>query len=111
MNPEIKSFKRLRSNLILIVLEGNNDSDCELDLSLDDYNLPTALPSDYRSLETKEETKLMTRRQADLFIARQANLIQHSEGHALSPLELQRELNVIVKTNPGIEFIIVIKLS
>ena len=43
----------------------------------------------------------MTRRQADLFIARQANLIQHSEGHALSPLELQRELNVIVKTNPG----------
>ena len=91
----------MRSNLFLIVLGGNNDSDCELDLSLDDYNLPTALPSDYRSLETKEETKLMTRRQADLFIARQANLIQHSEGHALSPLELQRELNVIVKTNPG----------
>ena len=44
----------------------------------------------------------MSRKQADLFIATQSNLIQTAETHALSPKMLQKEINNILKSNPGL---------
>ena len=44
----------------------------------------------------------MTRRQADLVIARQSSMLQFSESTAMSPVELQREISTILKTNPGL---------
>ena len=44
----------------------------------------------------------MSRKQADLFIATQSNLIQTAEKHALSPILLQKEIDCILKSNPGL---------
>ena len=72
-------------------------------MSLDDYKLSSALPHDLqKSLNPASESKVLTRKQADLFIARQASLLQHFESKALSPIELQHELKIILKSNPGL---------
>ena len=47
-------------------------------------------------------TGFMSRKQADLFIARQSNLIQKAEGQALSPIMLKKEIDGILKSNPEI---------
>jgi len=90
-------------DILTKLVEARDDSGAELDLSLDEYKLPSALKrstEDQPSLE--EDTKLMTRRQADLLIARQASMLQFSEAQALSPQDLQREINMILKSNPGL---------
>ena len=75
-----------------------------MSLSMDEYKLPNSLPKDFQensSMEEKE-SKLLTRKQADLLIARQASLLHHSEMDALSPSQMQDELKVILKSNPGL---------
>ena len=44
----------------------------------------------------------MSKKQADLFIARQAALIQISDTHAMTPTQLQTEINNILRSNPAL---------
>ncbi|XP_044758566.1 anaphase-promoting complex subunit 5 isoform X2 [Coccinella septempunctata] len=48
------------------------------------------------------EKDLWTRRQAELFIATQAALVESNEGRAMNPGELQKVIGNILKTNPDL---------
>jgi len=90
-------------DILTKLVEAKDDSSADLDLSLEEYRLPSALKKSAEDPPSQEgDTKLMTRRQADLLIARQASMLQFSEAQALSPMDLQREVNMILKSNPGL---------
>ena len=71
-----------------------------------DYKLPTFLPAEYRmdSEERPEQREApgVSRRQADLFLAQQASLLQSNESSALSPKELQTEISRILTSCRGL---------
>jgi len=85
--------------------EQNSSSMNDMSMSMDEYQLPSSMPQAFQEnslISEEKESKLLTRRQADLFIARQATLLQHAESEAFSPSRMQEELKVILKTNPGL---------
>ena len=76
---------------------------------VDEYKLPSFLPAKFtRDLSgDKEDDDVgpdceVSRKQADLFIAQQVNLLQTNEAAALSPKNLQFEISRILKSNPGL---------
>jgi len=93
------SYFSVGANFLNSLIQDCKD-ESDLDFSLEEYKFCKGILSTNRPAE--EDEKLMTRRQADLFIARQANLLMHSEGHALPPIHLQKELNLILRSNPGL---------
>ena len=75
-------------------------------MEISDYGLTDNLPSEMSSSEEQEEeqeAKFITRKQADLFMARQSRLLHNAEGAALKPQDLQDELLVILRSNPGLK--------
>jgi len=91
---------------VLKRLLGKEDED-SLDMSLEcddsrpDYKLPSFMPKEF-SMDVVEEVGSVSRKQADLFIAQQACLLQTAECAALPPQELQWEISRILTSCPGL---------
>lgn len=87
------------------------DSGFDTSMEMSDYRLTGALPFEYggpttateEEREEEEEAKFITRKQADLFIARQSRLLHYAENAALGPQDLQEELLVVLRSNPGLQ--------
>lgn len=71
---------------------------CKTDSSSSSFNTS----SNIQALSSSSTNRGMSKKQADLFIARQAALIQISETHAMTPTQLQIEINNILKSNPAL---------
>lgn len=84
------------------------DSDSSVDMcmdgdkSADDYKLPSVLPTEFQKLNVVEDIGKVSRKQADLFIAMQANLIETNESEAYAPKELQQHVKRILRSNPDL---------
>jgi len=93
-----------------VVMEDSGEMN--LDQSRAEYQLPNLLSPVLRSLaederEEREESEAnevpgVSRRQADLFLAQQASLLQSNESKALSPQELQTEISRILSSCRGL---------
>ena len=74
--------------------------------SADEYRLPSALPSEFQESGTDGgeggDVGRVSRKQADLFIAQQANLLQTGENSAMAPAELQQQVQRILRPNPDL---------
>jgi hypothetical protein len=86
-------------------------------MEMSDYQLPAAFPSpagpaaaEEETAQEEEEARFITRKQADLFIARQSRLLQYAESAALSPRDLQEQLLVILRSNPGLQAVLRIRI-
>jgi hypothetical protein len=87
-------------------------------MEMSDYQLPAAaFPSPAgpaaageETAQEEEEARFITRKQADLFIARQSRLLQYAESAALSPRDLQEQLLVILRSNPGLQAVLRIRI-
>ena len=87
----------------------DDSGDMNLDESKVEYKLPSFLPPEFRAehddnSEQSEnlEAPGVSRRQADLFLAQQASLLQSNESSAMSPQELQAEISRIVSSCRGL---------
>lgn len=58
-----------------------------------------------------EVASLWSRRQAELFIARQATLLQNNESAALDPPVLQEKIRQLLKANPEHAEAVILVLS
>jgi hypothetical protein len=87
-------------------------------MEMSDYQLPATFPSpagpaaaaEEETAQEEEEARFITRKQADLFIARQSRLLQYAESAALSPRDLQEQLLVILRSNPGLQAVLRIRI-
>ncbi len=89
----------------------------DVSMEMSDYQLPAAFPSPAgptaaaeETAQEEEEARFITRKQADLFIARQSRLLQYAESAALSPRDLQEQLLVILRSNPGLQAVLRIRI-
>ena len=82
-------------------LESNDNDTSKSDYV---YVLPNSLPQEFVSDQQEEDQTPcgVSRKQADLFLAQQAAVMQTNENEALSPQDLQAELTRILKSCPGL---------
>jgi len=71
-----------------------------------EYMLPNSLPQEFsveqnNDFDEDEASCGVSKKQADLFLAQQALLLQNNESAALSPKELQSEISRILKSCPS----------
>ena len=73
-----------------------------------EYKLPSFLPPEFSADNQDDDTEEapvtcgVSRKQADLFLAQQASLLQTNERAALSPRDLQAEISRILAACPGL---------
>lgn len=73
-----------------------------------EYKLRSLMPVEFAASNTSHEENILddqptiSKKQAELFLVQQANLLQSNEKLALPPEELQREIQRILKSNPGL---------
>ena len=100
------------------LIDHDNDEGESFEMSLEsgeesrveEYKLPSFLPVEFSSDRSEDRGDddderpdcEVSRKQADLFIAQQVNLLQTNEADALSPKDLQFEISRILKSNPGL---------
>ena len=99
------------------LIDHDNESGVSFEMSLEsdeesrneEYKLPSFLPVEFSNNRSEDRGDdddrpdcEVSRKQADLFIAQQVNLLQTNEADALSPKDLQFEISRILKSNPGL---------
>ena len=105
-------FKAGRSALKKLT-EHDGDGGESFEMSLEseeskvEYNLHSLLPQEFSSRPQDDEDEDapacgVSKKQADLFLAQQANLLQSNENAALSPQSLQSEILRILKSCPDL---------
>ena len=75
-----------------------------------EYKLPSLMPVEFAASDLDhghddnilDDQPAISKKQAELFLVQQANLLQSNEKLALPPAELQKEIQRILKSNPGL---------
>ena len=104
-----RSGRSALKNLIDHEVDGGESFEMSLESeeSKVEYKMPSLLPQEFTSRPNDEDeedgpTCGVSKKQADLFLAQQANLLQTNENAALSPQSLQSEIIRILKSCPDL---------